>query len=147
MKELFYEEIDIGNDIPSFTKTVSLLSLAQYSAATWDFHYAHIDKDFVKSRGFPGIFVDGQEFGALFVSMITRWAGPQVVFKKMGMSYRTFVVSGDTIFCTGRVRDKYQKDGECFVDCELSVQNQKNEKIVSPAYALITVRSAEDRGK
>jgi len=91
--------------------------------------------------------MDGQEFGALFACMITRWAGPPVVFKKMGMSYRTFAVSGDMVTCTGKVRDKYEKDGEYFVDCELSVQNQRNEKIVGPAYALITVRSRRDRDK
>ena len=141
IKDLYFEDINVGDEIPPITKKLTLLLLAQYSASTWDFHYAHIDKEFAKARGLPGNHIDGQEFGAFLAQMITQWAGPNTGFKKMGMTYRILAIQGDTVICKGKVKEKCQKDGENLINCELWVENQRNEKVVSPAHALITVMS------
>ena len=141
MKDLFFEDVNVGDEILALTKRITLLSNVMYSAATWDFHYAHFDKDLVKARGLPGPIVDGQEFGAFLVQMITQWAGPNVVFKKMGMTYRVLAIPGDTMTCKGTVKEKPQNKGENLVNCDLWLENQRGEKVVSPAYALIALQA------
>ena len=91
---LFFEEINIGGEIPPLVNKVTLIQMVMYAAATWDFHRHHYDKEFAQTKGFPGPFVDGQMFGALLTKMITHWAGPYGVLKSfllLRLSPNTFV--------------------------------------------------------
>ena len=140
-KELLFEDINVGDEIPSISKKITLLALIQYCAATWDFHYAHIDREFALARKLPGNHADGQEFGAFLTQMIQSWAGNNVVFKKLGMTYRVLVIQDDTLTCKGKVSEKYQKDKENLIKCDLWIENQRQEKVISPGYAIIAVKS------
>jgi acyl dehydratase len=117
-----------------------------YSAATWDFHRHHYDKEFIQSKGFPGPFVDGQMFGAFLAQLVTQWVGQKGILKKMGLNYRVMAFPGDTVTCNGKVTEKYVKDGEHLVKCDLWIENQKGEKVIAPAYVLFALPSKEKQG-
>jgi acyl dehydratase len=44
------------------------------------------------------------------------------------VSYRAMARPGDTISCKGTIINKYDKDGEYLVDCEISAENQRGDK-------------------
>ena len=77
--------------------------------------------------------------------MIIQRAGPNVVFKKLGLTYIAMAFPGDVLTCKGKIAEKYGKDGENLVRCELWIENQKGEKIVAPASALMALLSKHDR--
>ena len=145
-KDLFYEDVKVGDTIPPLVKKITLVQNVMYSAATWDFHRHHYDREFIQSKGFPGPFVDGQMFGAFLTQMVTQWIGPKGVLKKMGLNYRVMAFPGDTVTCQGQVTEKYKKDGEQLVKCDLWIENQKGEKAIAPAYVLFTLPSKEIQG-
>ena len=136
---LFFEDVNPGDEIGPLVKRASLVQNVMYAGATWDFHRVHYDTAFAEGKGFPGPFVDGQIFGAFLAQMVTQWAGPEGVLKKLSLSYRVMALPGDTLSCRGKVSETYEKDGENLVACELWIENQRGEKVVAPAHALIAL--------
>ena len=50
---------------------------------------------------------------------------------------------GDTISCKGTIINKYDKDGEYFVDCEIYAENQRGEKCaIGQATAGLSTRAS-----
>lgn len=139
--DLFFEDVAVGDDIPSLASRATLVQMAMYAAATWDFHRYHYDKEFAQSKGFPAPFVDGQMFGGLLTRMLISWTGPNVVLKKLNVKYRVMVFPGEMIICMGKVAQKYTEGGENLVRCELWVENENREKVVAPANALLALPS------
>ncbi|MFC2042451.1 MaoC/PaaZ C-terminal domain-containing protein [Chloroflexota bacterium] len=140
-KQLFYEDINVGDEITPITKKATLLQNVMYAAATWDFHRHHYDKEFADSKGYPRTFVDGQIFGAFLAQMVTQWAGTAGMVKQLGLNYRVMAVPGDVLTCKGKVVDKHTKDNENLVNCDLWIENQRGEKVVGPAHALLALPS------
>jgi len=144
-KKLFFEDVNVGDEIPPILKEVTLVQNVMYSAATWDFHRHHYDKEFAESKGFPGPFVDGQMFGAFLAQMITQWVGVDGVLKKLGLTYKIMAVPGDVLSCKGKVTGKYTEEGENLVNCEMWIENQRDETIVAPAQALLALPSKSSK--
>lgn len=137
-QSLLFEDINVGDEIPSLTKDITEVGMVMYSAATWDFHRGHYDKEFVQSRGFPAPFADGQMFGAFLAEMIMNWIGDSGTLKKMDFRFRKMVFAGDRVVCKGSVIEKRAENGQKLVTCDLWVENQNGEKILAPASALIS---------
>lgn len=144
-KKLFFEDVNVGDEIPPILKEVTLVQNVMYSAATWDFHRHHYDKEFAESKGFPGPFVDGQMFGAFLAQMVTQWVGVDGILKKLGLTYKTMAVPGDILSCKGKVIGKHTEEGENLVNCEMWIENQKGRTIVAPAQALLALPSKSSK--
>ena len=70
--------------------------------------------------------------------MVTDWIGESGTLKRLTVSYRGMDVPGDTLTCRGRVARKYVKDGEHLVDCDLWLENGKQEK-TTPGSATVAL--------
>ena len=144
-KHLFFEDVNVGGEIPPITKKATLVQNVMYAAATWDFHRHHYDKGFTDSKGYPGTFIDGQMFGAFLAQLVTQWAGADGVIKQLGLNYRVIAIPGDVLTCKGKVADKHTKDSENLVNCDLWIENQRGEKVVGPAHALLALPSRNSK--
>lgn len=143
-RQLLFEDVDTGSEIPPVTKKISLVSNVMYSAATWDFHRHHYDRSFTDSRGLLGTFLDGQELGAFLAQLVTQWAGVGGIIKKLALRYRVMVLPGDVLTCKGKTVEKFTRNGENLVRCELWIENQRSEKVVGTAQALLALPSRKD---
>jgi len=63
--------------------------------------------------------------------------GQSGILKKLGLSYKVMVFPGDILTCKGKVVDKRIEGDDKFVFCELWIENQKHEKVVTSANAVI----------
>jgi acyl dehydratase len=144
-KQLFFEDVNVGDEIPPIIKKATLVQNVMYAAATWDFHRHHYDKEFTDSKWYPGTFIDGQMFGAFLAQMVTQWARADGVVKKLGLNYRGMAIPGDVLTCKGKVARKYTKDSENLVNCDLWIENQREEKVVGPAHALLALPSRKSK--
>lgn len=132
----YFEDVQVGDDLPPLKKEISLTRMMTYGAATWDFIRLHYDADYVRDLGFDAPFVDGQMMGGFLTQQVQDWAGPGAFLRKLVFRNRVLVYPGDSITCLGVVTGKFADRGEALVGCGLWVVNQKGEKVVQPASAL-----------
>ncbi|MFC1980643.1 MaoC/PaaZ C-terminal domain-containing protein [Chloroflexota bacterium] len=134
---LFFENINVGDEILPLTKDLTQVGMVMYSAATWDFARVHYDKDFVQSRGRQTPFADGQMLGAFLAEMVVNWIGESGTLKKMDFRFRKMLSPGDRIICKGTVVEKSTENDQKLVKCDLWIEEPNGEKVLAPASALI----------
>ncbi|MBW2096387.1 MAG: hypothetical protein JRI80_16040 [Deltaproteobacteria bacterium] len=132
-----YGEINVGDEIPGFSKEINCLVNVVYQAATWDFARIHYDYKFVESMGFPAPFPDGAMYSAYLAKMVTDWIGDAGEIRKFSFRFQNLIFIDDSITCSGVVTKKYQADGGNYVECSLSVENQEGKMIIDSASVLI----------
>lgn len=139
-KQVYWEEVEVGQEIPPLVKRPSTRQLVKWAGASGDFYEIHYDKDFAQSNGLPGCIVHGWLTFSFICQMLTDWIGPEGMLKKYGVSYRGMHFPGEEIICKGKVTNKYVKDGEHYVELEIWAENPKGEK-TTPGTALVILPS------
>lgn len=139
-KQLFLEDVDVGSQIPSLSKQVTLLTMAMYSAATWNFYRIHWDNEFSRDLGFRHANIHGPFYGNFMTQMLTRWIGEEGRVRKLAYSNRAMGFPDDTLTTRGKVTRKYVRDGENLVECEVWVENEEGENL-APGTAVVALPS------
>ncbi|MDE2899873.1 MAG: MaoC/PaaZ C-terminal domain-containing protein [Chloroflexota bacterium] len=124
----FWEDIEVGHELPTIVKRPSTRQLVKYAGASGDFYEVHYDKDFAVEIGLPGLIVHGALKNAYLGQVVTGWMGPDGVLRKLSVRYRGTDVPGDDLTCSGRVTKVYEQDGAHLVDCALTLQNSQGEQ-------------------
>ena len=132
-----FEGIQTGDEITPLVKEIGLARMMAYGAATWDFIRLHYDADYARELGFEAPFVDGQMMGGFLTQHVQDWAGPGAFLRKLAFRNRVMVYPGDSLTCRGLVTDVSSTDEGGMVECDLWVENQRGEKVVEPASALV----------
>ena len=121
---LIYDSIQVGDEIPALTKgPIERMNMVRYSGAAGDFNPIHTVPEIANEAGLPEIIAHGMLMMGYAGQLLTDWLGPdtlrqfQVRFKGMGNL-------GDVLTCTGRVTEKYERDGEHFIEGKVSVKGQ-----------------------
>jgi acyl dehydratase len=136
---LAFNDVAVGEALPSLVKPITLVNMVIYAAAVWDFIPLHFDRDYAQRRGFSQPCVDGQMLGAFLAQVVTDWIGEAGTLKTLTFRLREFVYPGDTLTCKGCVINKRAQDGEYLLDCELWIENQRGVKVVTPARATVAL--------
>ena len=129
-------------EIPPLVKHPTTRQLVRWAGAAEDWYEIHYDKDFALSKNMPGVIVHGRLKAAFLSQLMTDWIGERGVVKKITCSYRGMDVPGVELICKGKVTNKYVKDDENFVECEIWVENSAGKKN-TPGTALVTLPSKE----
>ncbi len=140
--ELFFEDVNVGTELPALAKVPTTVQLFRYSAVTWNAHRIHYEREYALSEGHPDVLVQAHLHGAFLLQMIMSWMGPRARIVSFGWSNRGRAVPGDTLTCTGRVTAKHIEGGRRLVDLELAETNQRGE-VCAPGKATVTLPSRE----
>ena len=165
----FFEEVLVGEELTPLHKRIDLPRMMAYGAATWDFIRVHYDADYIRGLGFPSPFVDGQMLGAFLAQHVQDWAGPGAFLRKLAFRNRVMVYPGDSLVCRGVVTRLYREGdenlnalprsgrvGACpaldagvggFAECDLWIENQRGERVVEPASALVQLPMRANPGR
>jgi len=127
-KELFWEEVETGTELPPLVKNPTTQQLVKWAGASGDFYPIHFDKDFAIHSGLPGVIIHGALKSAWLGQLLGDWAGENGTIKKYGCSYRGMDVPEGTITVKGTVVKKYIAGDEHLVECEIWVENSRGEK-------------------
>jgi len=129
MKEqVFWENIEVGNELPELIKKPTTRQLVQWAGASGDFYEIHYDKEYALNNSLPGQIVHGALKTAWLGQMLTDFAGYHGKVKKYMVSYRGMDVPGDIITCKGKIIAKYIDSQDHMVDIEIWLVNGKGEK-------------------
>ncbi len=127
-KQVFFEDIEVGLEIPSLVKHPTTRQLVMWAGASRDFAEMHYDKDAALARGLPGVIVHGAFKAACLGQLMTDWIGEAGWLKELRCEYRGLDLPGVDMSCRGTVTRKYREGDEYLVDCEIWTENPKGEK-------------------
>jgi len=130
-KRLYYEDIALGSEIPPLVKKPTTEQLVKWGKVSGDNNPIHFDEDFARSRGLPGIIVQGQLAFSFLVQLLSDWTGEQGIIKKLNCSYKGMNFPEETLTCRGKVVKQYTMADKGYVDCNLWVENPRGEKTLS----------------
>ena len=135
----YFEDVTSGDELTPLVKEISIARMMAYGAATWDFIRIHYDADYARELGFDGPFVDGQMLGGFLTQHVQDWAGPGAFLRKLAFRNRVMAYPGDSLTCRGVVTNCSIEEEGGMVQCDLWIENQRGEKVVEPASALVRV--------
>ena len=104
-KQLFFEDVKIGINLPVLKKKVSSQQLVMYAGASGDYYQIHYDQDYAKSNDLPGIIIHGALKNAFLGQLITDWIGDNGDLLELSVQYRGMDVPEDESTVTGIVTD------------------------------------------
>ncbi len=133
---VFYEDIEVGSEIPALVKCPTTTQLVKFAGASGDYYPIHYDKDFAQANGLPGVIVHGWLTLSFLGQMLTDWMGEGGTLLKLGGSYRGMNLVGEDIFCYGKVTRKYIEDNQHYVRLEVWAENPQGERTVSGSAVL-----------
>ena len=105
--QLYFEDITVGQEIPSLEKSVNTVNITMYLSAVWLIDRIHFDYPFAtQRRGLPNIVAPGNMATDYYVQLLSGWAGEKGNLRKMSVQFRNFMVPGDILVCGGKVTAK-----------------------------------------
>ena len=132
-----FQDINVGDKITPLSKEIGIARMMAYGAATWDFIRLHYDADYARGIGFEAPFVDGQMMGGFLAQHVQDWAGVGAFLRKLAFRNRVMAYPGDSLTCYGVVTKVDATNEGGIVECDLWIENQRGEKVVDSANALV----------
>ena len=132
-----FQDIKVGDRITPLSKEIGIARMMAYGAATWDFIRLHYDADYARANGFEAPFVDGQMMGGFLAQHVQDWAGVGAFLRKLAFRNRVMAYPGDSLTCYGVVTKVDATNEGGIVECDLWIENQRGEKVVDSANALV----------
>jgi len=148
-KQIYWEDISVGQEVPSLTKVATTLMLVKWAGAYGDYNPLHYDNDFaVNFMKTGGIIVHGTLKRQWLIQMLTDFAGDEGWLKRIQTSFKAMDYprhmktlmgpeDGDTWQCKGKVTGKSETGGQHIVECDIWLENSKGEVTTSGTATLV----------
>ncbi|MDQ1424418.1 MAG: hypothetical protein QOD72_1916, partial [Acidimicrobiaceae bacterium] len=124
----YFEDVEVGDEIPPFQRETDLMHWNRYAAVNDEFVYIHMDDEAGKAAGQGGAFGMGNLRWAYVLNSLRAWAGDEADVRQLELQFRAVNHKGDVLRTSGKVTEKKQEDGEHLVVVEINVLNQNDEK-------------------
>ena len=126
-KRLFFEDIQVGDEIPALIKEpITEVQIVKYAGASGDFNPLHIVHSFGEKAGFGGVIAHGMLIMGFLGQMLTSGL-PGSFIKKFGVNFKAITKPGDTITCSGKVVNKFVEGADPCIELEVVAKNQRGE--------------------
>ncbi|OJZ70191.1 acyl dehydratase [Mycobacterium paraffinicum] len=135
--QVFYEDIEVGHRMPDLTVTVDETQLFFFSAATYNGHRIHYDKDWARTvEGYDDVLVHGPLQAALLGRAIGDWIGGRGRLVSFSVQNRAVAHPGQPLSFGGTITGKRlsaQRAG--LVD--LDIAGRRGETVLMPGTATV----------
>lgn len=124
--------VKVGDALPELEKEpITRADLTRYAAASGDPNPIHLDEDFAKSAGYPGVFAHGMlSMGYLADFVVRAGGGPETV-RKLRARFAKLTWPGDRLACRGVVTAVRDEDGVRVVECDVWTETADGERKVT----------------
>lgn len=139
MKQVYYEDVEVGDEIPTVATTVDPTQMFFFSAATYNGHRIHYDRAWaIDVEGYPDIIVQGPLQAALLARAVTDWIGGRGVLVNIAVQNRASAFPGEELRFGGTVTGKHEQDGRALV--ELRIRGEKAAgQLLMPGTAIVAL--------
>ncbi len=137
-EQVFYEDVEPGDLLPTLTVTVDERQLFFFSAVTYNGHRIHYDKDWARTvEGYDDVIVQGPLQAALLARAITDWIGGRGQLVEYSVQNRAIAFAGEELNFGGVVTAKRLADNTGLVD--LDITGRRNETVLMPGTATVAL--------
>lgn len=118
----------VGDELAPLTKgPITKDELKVYGAASGDPNPMHLDDEFARNAGYPGVFAHGMLSMGYLGEFLVRAAGVGGV-RRLRTRFARLTWPGERITCRGRVTAVRDEDGVRLVECDIWTENQEGER-------------------
>ena len=136
MTQLFDDDVTAGDQLPELTVTVDETQMFFFSAATYNGHRIHYDKDWARGEeGYDDILVQGPLQSALLARAITDWIGGRGRLIEYSVQNRGVAFPGQPLTFGGTVTGKRVDAGRALV--ALEIVGRRESDILMPGTATV----------
>ncbi|OCB51403.1 acyl dehydratase [Mycobacterium malmoense] len=135
--QVCYEDVEVGHRLPELTVTVDETQLFFFSAATYNGHRIHYDKDWARTvEGYDDVLVHGPLQAALLGRAIGDWVGGRGRLVSFSVQNRAVAHPGQPLSFGGTITAKrLSAEGAGLVD--LDVAGRRGETVLMPGTATV----------
>jgi hydroxyacyl-ACP dehydratase HTD2-like protein with hotdog domain len=135
--QVFYDDVGVGSRIPELTVTVDETQMFFFSAATYNGHRIHYDKQWARSvEGYDDVLVHGPLQAALLARAIGDWIGGRGRLVSFSVQNRAIAYPGEQLIFGGSVIGKRITDeGAGLVD--LDIAGRRDTTVLMPGTATV----------
>ncbi len=136
-QQVFYDDIAVGDPMPTLTVTVDETQLFFFSAATYNGHRIHYDKQWARTvEGYDDVLVQGPLQAALLARAIGDWIGGRGRLVSFSVQNRAVAYPGQPLSFGGEVTGKrLSETGAGLVDLEIS--GRRDATVLMPGTATV----------
>ena len=131
MKELYYEDVEIGDDIGPQERVVDVEQVRRFLSVRGgtpvDSRFT--SDEYAKSEGLAGAIVPGAMNITILSQLLTGWADT-VRLRKLDVVFRGMVPHNKPLTLSGIITDKDVVDGEPRLECDVFMQNEEGTRLV-----------------
>ena len=137
-EQLCYEDVETGSAITRLTVTVTETQMFFFSAATYNGHRIHYDKDFAREvEGYDNVLVQGPLQAALLSRALTDWIGGDGRLVAFSVQNRAIAYPGQELTFGGVVTGKRLTDGQALV--HLDIFCRRGDDVLMPGTATVAL--------
>jgi hydroxyacyl-ACP dehydratase HTD2-like protein with hotdog domain len=142
--QIFYEDVHPGDPLPALSVTADERQLFFFSAATYNGHRIHYDKDWARSvEGYDDVIVQGPLQAALLARAVTDWIGGRGRLVEYAVQNRAIALVGEQLTFAGSVTAKRLVDNIGLVDLEIA--GRRDDTVLMPGTATVALPLRGDR--
>lgn len=135
-EQVFYEDIDVGAQVPALTVTVDETQLFFFSAATYNGHRIHYDKQWAKAEDYDDVLVQGPLQAALLARAIGDWIGGRGRLVSFAVQNRAVAYPGEPLTFGGKVTGKRLTEGGAGL-VDLDIAGRRDDTVLMPGTATV----------
>ncbi len=140
-KQLYWEDVEEGQQIPAFSRKVGYMELNRFAAANGEFVAIHMDPDYAKNVAkLPDVIIMGNLKAAYIANALTAWAGDEGWLRKIAVDYRKMDNVNTTVSAKAKVTRKREEDGKHLVDLDVWLENEDGD-VTTPGSAVVSLPS------
>jgi hydroxyacyl-ACP dehydratase HTD2-like protein with hotdog domain len=141
--QVFYDDVSVGEQMPTLDVTVDETQLFFFSAATYNGHRIHYDKQWAQTvEGYDDVLVQGPLQAALLARAIGDWIGGRGRLVSFAVQNRATAYPGELLTFGGEVTDKRLSDaGAGLVD--LDIAGRRDDTVLMPGTATVELPRRE----
>lgn len=125
------KSVKVGSELPTLVKpAITRETLKAYGPAAGDPNPMHVDDEFAKNAGYPGVFAHGMLSMGYLGEFLHRAAGGVANVRKFRARFAKLTWPGDVVSCKGVVTAVRDEGGKKLVDCDIWTETQSGERKV-----------------
>jgi hydroxyacyl-ACP dehydratase HTD2-like protein with hotdog domain len=137
--QVFYDDVEPGDEIPVLTVTVDETQMFFFSAATYNGHRIHYDKTWACDvEGYEDVLVQGPLQSALLARAITDWIGGRGRLVEYSVQNRAVAHPGQVLTFGGVVMAK-RLDADGLGLVELEITGARGPDVLMPGTATVAL--------
>ena len=139
---LYFEDVCVGAETPTFQLYLSVQRLVMEAAASRSFSPIHHDHSAAIAAGTPGMSAGVLLLSTVFEATLRQWMGLEGKLSRLQITFLGFNCAGDKLTCSGRVVGLGISDSRGTVDLELSIETAHGETARARAIVQLPIRRA-----